>query len=122
MKHNLIKIRGLSKSFIGNTIFNNVNLSVGKGKNLTIIGGSGQGKSVLLKCIMGLIEPDDGDIFYDGNLLNKKNKGKFINDLGTLFQGGALFDSLPVWENISFKFKYNRMINNKERRKLAKKN
>ena len=119
MSYDLIKIQGLSKSFIDNNVFSNVTLSVEKGKSLTVIGGSGQGKSVLLKCIMGIIEPDEGEVFYAGNSLSAKNRGQFINDLGVLFQGAALFDSLPVWENISFKFKYTGTLSNKERRYLA---
>ena len=120
MNHDLIKIKGLSKSFVNKDVFNDINLSVAKGQSLTIIGGSGQGKSVLLKCIIGLLKPDYGEIFYEGALINAKNKNLFINDLGILFQGAALFDSLPVWENISFKFKYTGTLTNNERRLLAK--
>lgn len=116
----LIKIRGLSKTFMNNNVFTNINLSINKGQNLTVIGGSGQGKSVLLKCIIGLIEPDEGELIYDGNLLTKKNSSQFVDDLGILFQGAALFDSLPVWENISFKFKYTGTLSSWDRRRLAK--
>ena len=117
---NQIEIKGLSKSFMRNDVFANINLSIYEGQILTVIGGSGQGKSVLLKCIIGLIDPDEGQIFYNGMLLNKKNEREFINDLGVLFQGAALFDSLPVWENISFQFKYSGILSNKERWLLAK--
>ena len=120
MTDSLIKIKGLSKKFSNKNIFNNVNLSINEGQSLTVIGGSGQGKSVLLKCIVGLLDPDRGEIFYNGNFLNEKNKTLLIDDVGILFQGGALFDSLPVWENISFKFKYTGILSTKERRNLAK--
>ena len=120
MTDSLIKIKGLSKKFSNKNIFNNVNLSINEGQSLTVIGGSGQGKSVLLKCIVGLLDPDRGEIFYNGNLLNEKNKTLLIDDVGILFQGGALFDSLPVWENISFKFKYSGILSTKGRRNLAK--
>ena len=120
MRHSLIKIEGLSKSFMNNKVFSNINLSINEGQILTIIGGSGQGKSVLLKCIIGLIDSDEGKIFYNGALLTKKNKMEFLNNLGVLFQGAALFDSLPVWENISFRFKYSGILSNKERLELAK--
>lgn len=120
MRHSLIKIEGLSKSFIKNNIFSNINLSVDEGQILTIIGGSGQGKSVLLKCIVGLIDADEGQVFYDGAVLTQKNKFEFIRNFGVLFQGAALFDSMPVWENISFQFKYSGIFSNNERLELAK--
>jgi phospholipid/cholesterol/gamma-HCH transport system ATP-binding protein len=120
MRHSLIKIEGLSKSFIKNNIFSNINLSVNEGQILTIIGGSGQGKSVLLKCIIGLIDADEGQVFYDGAVLTQKNKFEFIRNFGVLFQGAALFDSMPVWENISFQFKYSGLLSNNERLELAK--
>ena len=120
MSSGVIKIRGLSKSFNENIIFTNINLSIDKGQSLTIIGGSGQGKSVLLKCIVGLIDPDDGVIIFNDSLISKKNKSEFLNDVGILFQGAALFDSLPVWENITFKFKYTGNMSSKDRQHLAK--
>ena len=121
MKQPQIQIKGLSKSFIDNNIFNGIDLSVDKGESLAIIGGSGQGKSVLLKCIVGLIVPDSGTIYFEGSPLTGKNKKKFINSFGILFQGAALFDSLPIWENISFKFKYLGSYSLNDRRIIAEK-
>ena len=115
-----IEIRKLSKSFGDLTVFKGIDLSVNKGQSLAIIGGSGQGKSVLLKCIVGLINPDVGEIFYNGRVLNQKNSAYLLNSIGILFQGAALFDSLSVWENISFKFKYTGTHSDKDRRNLAK--
>ena len=120
MKQPLIQIKALSKSFMDNYIFKGIDLSVDNGQSLAIIGGSGQGKSVLLKCIVGLIEPDTGTIYFEGSPLKGKLKQRFINSFGILFQGSALFDSLPIWENISFKFKYSGSHNSKERRNIAK--
>ena len=115
----ILQITGLSKRFIANEIFEGIDISINDGKSLAIIGGSGQGKSVLLKCIVGLIKPDSGEIFYEGSLLRGKHKQKFMNSFGIVFQGAALFDSLPIWENISFKFKYSKSHSAKERRQLA---
>ena len=115
----VIQAQGLSKRFVNNEVFNDINLSVNKGKSLAIIGGSGQGKSVLLKCIVGLMQPDTGKILFDGEPLQGKHKQKFFDSFGIVFQGAALFDSIPVWENISFKFKYSGTHSIKARRKIA---
>ena len=115
----LIQTKALSKRFIGNQVLNDIDISVDRGKSLLIIGGSGQGKSVLLKCIVGLIKPDTGSIFYKGSLLEGKHKKTFMNSFGIVFQGAALFDSLPVWENISFKYKHSGLHSAEERRQLA---
>ncbi len=115
----LIQTKALSKRFIGNQVLNDIDISVDRGKSLLIIGGSGQGKSVLLKCIVGLIKPDTGSIFYKGSLLEGKHKQTFMNSFGIVFQGAALFDSLPVWENISFKYKHSGLHSSEERRQLA---
>lgn len=119
MSQALIETKALSKKFDDKDILNRVDLIIEKGKNLAIIGGSGQGKSVLLKCIVGLIEPDSGQIFFKGSLLTKKDKRLLMNSFGILFQGAALFDSMPIWENISFQFKYTGALSSKERRHLA---
>ena len=115
----LIQIKDLSKQFNDIYVFRGIDISIYQGQSLAIIGGSGQGKSVLLKCIIGLMPYDSGQILYKGSILNKTNKNKFINGLGVVFQGAALFDSLPIWENITFKFKYSRTHSCKERRKIA---
>lgn len=100
---NMISLNKLSKAFSGKVILQDLDLEIEKGHSLVVIGGSGTGKSVLLKCIMNLIRPDSGKVLVDGQdvtniAIHRRQGPKF----GMLFQGGALFDSLRVWENISF--------------------
>jgi phospholipid/cholesterol/gamma-HCH transport system ATP-binding protein len=100
-----LEIRGLKKAFGPKVVLDGVDLSVSRGESLVIIGGSGTGKSVLLKCVLGLIRPDEGSIKLDGQELVGL-KGRPLEAararFGMLFQGGALFDSLPVWRNVTF--------------------
>ena len=103
---NLINIKNLSVSFGNNIILNNVNLHLSKKESLVIIGKSGSGKSVLLRCLMGLLKPDLGSIEIDNVDIvnaNRIDKEKALTNIGVTFQNGALFDSLNVWENITFK-------------------
>jgi phospholipid/cholesterol/gamma-HCH transport system ATP-binding protein len=104
MSESLIDVKKLSKSFDGKVVLSNLDFSVEKGDSYVIIGGSGTGKSVLLKCIMGLLQPDSGEIFFKG--VNVTNKSTAVRQkelkFGMLFQGGALFDSLKIWENVAF--------------------
>lgn len=100
-----IQIRGLKKAFGDKVILDGVDLDVGSGESVLVIGGSGSGKSVLLKCILGLLHPDSGSILVDGQEVVglygsalEEVRAKF----GMLFQNAALFDSLPVWENVAF--------------------
>jgi phospholipid/cholesterol/gamma-HCH transport system ATP-binding protein len=100
-----IRIRGLRKRFGAKRVLDGVDLDVPKGTSLVVIGGSGSGKSVLLKCILGLIEPDEGVIEIDGRdilKLPRRDREQARSRIGMLFQAGALFDSLPVWENVAF--------------------
>ena len=100
-----IRIRGLKKRFGSKQVLNGVDLDVGIGESLVIIGGSGSGKSVLLKCILGLITPDEGSIQIDGEEtigVSTRERERVLRKFGMLFQGGALFDSLKVWENVAF--------------------
>ena len=102
----LINVKNLSVSFGNNIILNNINLYLSKRESLVIIGKSGSGKSVLLKCLMGLLKPDVGSIEINGvNIVNtnRADKENALKDIGVTFQNGALFDSLNVWENITFK-------------------
>ena len=104
-----IKIRGLTKSFGAKHVLRGLDLDVEDGRSLVVIGASGSGKSVLLKCILGLIEPDAGSIEVDGVDLLKagaSRREKLTRQIGMLFQGAALFDSLKVWENIAFRLLY----------------
>ena len=100
-----IALHGVHKSFGPKTVLNGVDLSVGRGESLVVIGGSGTGKSVMLKCILGLLHPDSGSIKVDGQettRLNGRERERLLHKFGMLFQGAALFDSLPVWENVAF--------------------
>ena len=100
-----INIDNLHKSFGEKSVLRGVNLSVEKGEILCIIGKSGSGKSVILKHLVGIIEPDDGTIAVDGVIMtgnNKKTKREIISKYGILFQGAALFDSMNIFDNIAF--------------------
>ena len=97
-----LEIINLSKKFGNKVVFRNLNIQIPKGKSVGIMGPSGTGKSVLLKCILGLTDYE-GQILYKGILLEKKNRKDLYNHSGMLFQNGALFDSLNVWQNITFK-------------------
>ena len=99
----MIEITELKKSFGPKHVLRGVNLSVPKGKSMVIIGGSGTGKSVLLKCVLGLVTPDSGDIKVDGHDVTEGDRDAFLARFGMLFQGGALFDSLTVWQNVAFR-------------------
>jgi len=100
-----IRLRGVCKSFGDKLVLDGVDLDVMAGTSMVVIGGSGSGKSVLLKCILGLIEPDAGSIEIDGQnvlAMDRKAREAARARIGMLFQNGALFDSLPVWENVAF--------------------
>ncbi|MBX6743133.1 MAG: ATP-binding cassette domain-containing protein [Acetobacteraceae bacterium] len=101
-----IRLRGVRKAFGTKQVLDGVDLDVAARHSMVILGGSGSGKSVMLKCILGLIEPDEGIIEIDGEdvLRMPRREREAVNDrIGMLFQNGALFDSLPVWENVCFK-------------------
>lgn len=101
----MIELKGVRKSFGRNPVLQGVDLSIARGQSMVIIGGSGTGKSVLLKCILGLVTPDAGSITVDGQPATTTGAGReaFLDRFGMLFQGGALFDSLPVWQNVAFR-------------------
>ncbi len=101
----MIEVKNLYKKFDDKEILKNINLEIEKGKVNFIIGQSGSGKSVLTKCMVGLYEPTQGDVFYDQRnftKMSRKEKNKIRQEIGMLFQGGALFDSLTVEENVMF--------------------
>src|SRR5260370_11824002 len=117
-----ISVRGLRKSFGPKLVLDGIDLDVVIGESLVVIGGSGTGKSVMLKCILGLIEPDAGSIKIDGEEVTGLSTGEretLMRKFGMLFQGGALFDSLPVWENVAFGLIQGRGIGRAEARKIA---
>ena len=100
-----ISLRGVTKAFGNKQVLRGIDLDVAAGESMVVIGGSGSGKSVLLKCILGLIQPDAGSIKIDGEEcidLSDRNRARVMRKFGMLFQGGALFDSLRVWENVAF--------------------
>ena len=99
----MIQLENLQKSFGPHKVLAGVDLTVPQGRSMVIIGGSGSGKSVLLKCILGLETPDRGRILVDGQDATKGDRDAFLARFGMLFQGAALFDSLPVWQNVAFR-------------------
>ena len=101
----MIQISGLRKSFGGKPVLAGVDLAVEQGESLCVIGQSGTGKSVLLKCILGLTAPDAGQILWQGKALDPTTRPAFLARFGMLFQGAALFDSLTVWQNVAFRLR-----------------
>jgi phospholipid/cholesterol/gamma-HCH transport system ATP-binding protein len=99
----MIIFENIYKSFGENHVLRGVNLTGERGESMVIIGGSGTGKSVLIKTVLGLVEPDSGRILVDGEDVTQVKRDTFLSRFGMLFQGGALFDSMPVWQNVAFR-------------------
>ena len=99
----MISRTDVHKAFGPNRVLQGVDLTIAKGQSMVIIGGSGTGKSVLLKSILGLVAPDRGTITLDDVDVTKTERDPFLARFGMLFQGGALFDSMRVWENVAFR-------------------
>ena len=99
----MIELRNVHKSFGPKAVLCGVDLTIQKGESMVIIGGSGTGKSVCIKCILGLIKPTLGAIYLDGQDVAQAERDAFLARFGMLFQGGALFDSLTVWQNVAFR-------------------
>ena len=99
----MITLSDLHKSFGSKKVLRGVDLTVERGTSMVIIGGSGTGKSVTIKAILGLVTPDAGSITVDGNDTKTGDRDAFLARFGMLFQGAALFDSLPVWQNVAFR-------------------
>lgn len=100
-----IAISGIAKGFGDKSVLESVDLDVETGSSLVVIGQSGTGKSVLIKCLLGLLRPDAGSILVDGEEMvgaGERTQERIRAKFGMLFQGGALFDSLPVWRNVTF--------------------
>jgi phospholipid/cholesterol/gamma-HCH transport system ATP-binding protein len=117
-----IQLTGVKKAFGPKEILRGVDIEVPTGKSLVIIGGSGTGKSVTLKCILGLLKADEGSIKIDGEEtteFNAKDRDAMMRKFGMLFQGAALFDSLKVWENVAFGLIQGRRATRKEAREIA---
>ncbi|MFO1104610.1 MAG: ATP-binding cassette domain-containing protein [Amaricoccus sp.] len=103
-----IELRDVWKAFGANQVLAGVSLGVEPGESLVIIGGSGTGKSVTLKCMLGILTPDRGSVLIDGAADGRIDRTAFLADFGMLFQGGALFDSLTVWQNVAFRLRHGR--------------
>jgi phospholipid/cholesterol/gamma-HCH transport system ATP-binding protein len=99
----MITLSNVHKSFGAKQVLQGINLTIARGESLVIIGGSGTGKSVLLKCILGLVKPDAGTITLEGENVAHADRDAFLARFGMLFQGSALFDSMPVWQNVAFR-------------------
>jgi len=99
----MIELRDVHKAFGPKQVLRGVDLRIERGESMVIIGGSGTGKSVCLKCILGLVTPDKGTILLDGQDVATAERDPFLARFGMLFQGGALFDSLTVWQNVAFR-------------------
>jgi phospholipid/cholesterol/gamma-HCH transport system ATP-binding protein len=117
-----IELNDVYKSFGPKKVLNGINLKVEPGKSLVVIGGSGSGKSVMLKCILGLMTPEKGSIKVDGQEtvgLNPPAREKLLTKFGMLFQSAALFDSLPVWENVGFGLIQSKRMRRKQAKEVA---
>lgn len=117
-----IQVRGLCKSFGPKVVLSGLEIDVGSGESVVVIGGSGSGKSVLLKCILGLLKADTGNIKIDGQeVIGMSTAGRegIMAKFGMLFQGSALFDSLLVWENVAFGLIQGRKMQRSEARDIA---
>ncbi len=117
-----LTLSNIKKSFGDNHVLRGVNLSIPKGKSLVVIGGSGTGKSVMIKSVLGIVTPDSGSIQVDGaetTQLKGAERDALMRKFGMLFQGGALFDSLPVWENVGFGLMQGKGVSRTDAREIA---
>jgi len=117
-----ISVKNLVKNFGAKEVLKGINLEVKKGESLVILGGSGSGKSVLIKTIATLMQASSGSIKVDGeevSTINTRNRDKLMEKFGFLFQGGALFDSLTVWENVAFRLLNSQKMNKKDAKDIA---
>ena len=117
-----ISLKGLHKRFGDKVVLDSVDLDVMPGESMVIIGGSGSGKSVTLKCILGLLHPNAGSIKIDGEEMigiDNSRRKEILSKFGMLFQGAALFDSLPVWENVAFGLLAQRLHSREDAKEIA---
>ncbi len=116
----VLELRGVHKRFGSNEVLRGVDLAVAPGQSLVIIGGSGTGKSVTIKCALGLMTPNKGEVCFDGKrAMDRASINALRRRTGMLFQGGALFDSLTVWENVAFALMYRDGVSRSDARKRA---
>jgi phospholipid/cholesterol/gamma-HCH transport system ATP-binding protein len=117
-----VELRGVKKRFGPKVVLDGVDLTIQPGSSLVVIGGSGTGKSVMIKCVLGILRPDAGEIYVDGKDVTRLRGGArdaFQRKFGMLFQGAALFDSLPVWENVAFGLIQGRGVRRRKARDIA---
>lgn len=117
-----LELKDVHKAFGPKKVLNGINLAVNPGRSLVVIGGSGTGKSVMIKCVLGLLTPDSGSILIDGQEtcgMSTKQRDALMQKFGMLFQGGALFDSFKVWENVAFGLIHGRNRDRAESREIA---
>src|SRR5213596_3627254 len=122
MENGYIVLDDVHKSFGSKKVLNGISISVPKGQSLVVIGGSGTGKSVMIKTILGILPPDSGSITIGGEEVTRlrgKERDELLLRFGMLFQGSALFDSLPVWQNVAFGLIQGRNTPRKEARDVA---
>ena len=123
-KNKIIELKDVYKSFGEKNVHQGVNLDIFEGEKITVLGGSGTGKSVLLKEINGLLSPDSGSVVIDGKDINLMPESELIDvrkNIGMLFQGAALFDSLSVWDNVAYTLVENSKLSRDEIDKVVKK-
>lgn len=117
-----IELKGVKKRFGPKVVLDGVDLTIPKGQSMVIIGGSGTGKSVTIKCVLGILRPDAGHILVDGEeatSLRGSARDTYLRKFGMLFQGAALFDSMTVWENVAFGLIQGRGVPRKKARDIA---
>lgn len=117
-----IELSNVKKSFGDKHVLRGLDLTINKSESVVIIGGSGTGKSVLLKCILGIMRPEEGSIKVDGSEVTKisgQTRDEHLAKFGMLFQGSALFDSMPVWQNVAFKLMQAQGMHRKEAKERA---
>jgi phospholipid/cholesterol/gamma-HCH transport system ATP-binding protein len=117
-----IALTGVHKAFGAKVVLDGIDLSVARAESVVVIGGSGTGKSVMLKCILGLLTPEEGSITVDGQEvvgMSGPERAEVMTKFGMLFQGGALFDSLRVWENVAFGLIQGRKMARRQARDIA---
>jgi phospholipid/cholesterol/gamma-HCH transport system ATP-binding protein len=118
----MVELRGVKKRFGRKIVLDGIDLTIEKGQSLVVIGGSGTGKSVMIKCVLGILRADAGNIFVSGEDVTRargRHRDAVLRKFGMLFLGSALFDSLPVWENVAFGLVQGRGTPRKQAREIA---
>jgi phospholipid/cholesterol/gamma-HCH transport system ATP-binding protein len=117
-----VDLRGVKKRFGSKVVLDGVDLNIDRAESLVVIGRTGTGKSVKNKCVLGILRPEEGEIFVDGEEVTKlrgRARDEYLKKFSMLFQGAALFDSLTVWENVAFGLIQGRGMNRKQARDIA---